>query len=295
MNTLTIVVTYNRKELLKECIEALKNQKNATTDILIIDNCSTDGTEEMIKSHYSKDVTYENTGANLGGAGGFNYGIKKAFSLEKKYDYLWIMDDDTIPTETALYEILEVAKSDKDFGFISPKTLWIDSSLCLMNIQSDKKNKLINSSTEDKKKLSRCSFVACFINVQAILKVGLPISKFFIWADDTEYTQRISKYYDCYYAAKSIVVHKMGTNNSVRIETDVENRIERYFYLYRNRFYIAKRNGILKVLHYHGSILKNIFRVLVFSKNHRFKRLKSIFKGYWSGLFFDPEIEFIKQ
>ena len=39
-----VVVTYNRKELLAQCIEALLGQQNAVCDILIVDNASTDGT-----------------------------------------------------------------------------------------------------------------------------------------------------------------------------------------------------------------------------------------------------------
>ena len=67
-----LVVTYNRKQLLKENIEALLNQNNNEFDILIVDNASTDGTEELVKSFENNRIIYENTGANLGGAGGFN-------------------------------------------------------------------------------------------------------------------------------------------------------------------------------------------------------------------------------
>ena len=80
-----IIVTYNRKELLRECIEALLNQDYKHCDILIIDNASTDGTREYINSVVdNKKVIYINTGSNLGGAGGFNYGIKEAYKLVRK-------------------------------------------------------------------------------------------------------------------------------------------------------------------------------------------------------------------
>ena len=62
--TVAIVVTYNRKELLRENIEALLSQENAELDILIIDNASTDGTEEMVRSICARqyNVIYINTG-----------------------------------------------------------------------------------------------------------------------------------------------------------------------------------------------------------------------------------------
>ena len=48
-----VVVTYNRKELLEENIKALLNQSYENLDILIIDNASTDGTEEVVKKYVS--------------------------------------------------------------------------------------------------------------------------------------------------------------------------------------------------------------------------------------------------
>ena len=67
---------------------------------MIIDNNSTDGTEMFISSRLSELVVYENTGDNLGGAGGFHAGFK----IAEKYDYshLWIMDDDFIPQKDCL-------------------------------------------------------------------------------------------------------------------------------------------------------------------------------------------------
>ena len=82
-----VVVTYNRLSLLKKNIEALQKQKlKINMDILIIDNASTDGTGKYIKELKNKKIQYFNTGKNIGGAGGFNYGIRKA--VEEKYKWI---------------------------------------------------------------------------------------------------------------------------------------------------------------------------------------------------------------
>lgn len=97
-----VVVTYNRKKLLQKNIKALLAQtyKNIL-DILVIDNASTDSTKESIQQYINnKDIIYINTGRNLGGAGGFNFGMRKAAELN--YKYMWIMDDDTIPLQQLL-------------------------------------------------------------------------------------------------------------------------------------------------------------------------------------------------
>lgn len=101
-----VVVTYNRKVLLKECINALLQQTLKNIIISIIDNASTDGTEDFIAEYVDGEkVYYYNTGANIGGAGGFNYGMKIAVN-EKKCEYIWIMDDDTIPEPDAAEKLI---------------------------------------------------------------------------------------------------------------------------------------------------------------------------------------------
>lgn len=86
-------------------------------DILIIDNASTDGTYEYIKDLLNDArILYFNTGANLGGAGGFSYGIRLA--TEKGYSYCWIMDDDTIAEKDALSELIVASDKVENFSFL---------------------------------------------------------------------------------------------------------------------------------------------------------------------------------
>ena len=108
-NIVAVIVTYNRKELLKESIDALLNQEKNKCDILVIDNNSNDGTYDFI-SKYEKTgkIVYMNTGSNLGGAGGFNFGLRKACELG--YDYVWIMDDDCIVHKDSLEKLLQFTK-----------------------------------------------------------------------------------------------------------------------------------------------------------------------------------------
>ena len=109
MKIAAIVVTFNRKELLKENIKCLLNQTMKDLfDIIIIDNHSTDDTRSEINIYIkNKDIIYKDTGSNLGGAGGFQFGIK--YAAEHNYDYIWVMDDDCMPTKTALEEFLKMA------------------------------------------------------------------------------------------------------------------------------------------------------------------------------------------
>ena len=88
MKICAVVVTYNRLELLKLTIEKLLGQNRKLDEVIIINNASTDGTKEFLESLGDK-ITYVSLEKNLGGAGGFSEGIRKAY--ENGHDYFWIM------------------------------------------------------------------------------------------------------------------------------------------------------------------------------------------------------------
>ena len=77
LSTLAVVVTFNRLNDLKVCIDALRNQTYKQLDILVVNNGSTDGTKEWLAQQ--NDVNVINQG-NLGGAGGFYAGMEYMMS-----------------------------------------------------------------------------------------------------------------------------------------------------------------------------------------------------------------------
>ena len=99
-----VIVTYNRKALLKECLEAVLAQTRPPDHVLVVDNASTDGTAEMLREEFPQ-VEVLRLPENQGGAGGFHEGMKRAY--EEGFDWLWLMDDDTIPRPEALEALLE--------------------------------------------------------------------------------------------------------------------------------------------------------------------------------------------
>lgn len=290
-----VVVTYNRKELLIENIESLlKQTASAEMDIVIIDNASTDGTKESI-ARYVEDgsIIYQNTGSNLGGAGGFHFGIK--YAAEQHYGFVWVMDDDCIPAPDALEQFLCFDENDKkEYGFLSSKVLWKDNDICQMNIQRAKVTKPVKDFNKDIIPVAMASFVSLFIPMQVVYEVGLPIKEFFIWTDDWEYTRRISRRYPCYLVTSSVVTHKSISNIGANVATDSPDRLDRYTYLYRNDVYLYRREGFRGFVYETVRLTGHILRVLLKSENSKAKRLKLIAKGTIAGITFNPSVEFIK-
>lgn len=291
-----VVVTYNRKELLLENINSLLNQTyNDGLDIVIIDNASSDGTAEAVLPFVNdKKIIYINTGSNLGGAGGFQYGVK--YAALKKYDFVWLMDDDCIPEANALEEFMKFDNDNKGtYGFLSSKVLWKDGNICTMNIQRRKLTKTIKfKQVKDKPvNIVMASFVSLFIPMNIVYELGLPIKEFFIWTDDFEYTRRISRKYKCYLIPKSVVIHKSKNNVGANIATDDYERIDRYLYLYRNDVYLYRREGLRGFNYEIIRLTDHIIRCLFKAKNHRFKRISKIIKGTKNGFKFKPKIEYV--
>ena len=285
-----VVVTYNRKGLLIECLDHLLDQTFNAFDILIIDNHSTDGTLEAIDSYLDNPrINYKDTGSNLGGAGGFQFGIKEAYNL--KYEYVWLMDDDSLPKPEALKKLVEAYDELDHPGFLSSKVLWTDGELCKINIQRSSLTRNITEFGEKYIQAAIASFVSLYVSMDVIKDVGLPIKEFFIWTDDWEYTRRISLKYKCYVVTESEVIHKTKSNAGANIAIDSEDRIERYRYAYRNEMYLYKREGMKGMIHVFMRTPLHICRVLRYSKSKKSYRIGVILKSTCDGIRFNPLIE----
>ncbi len=260
-----VVVTYNRKKLLEECLDAIINQTRKIDKIIIIDNASTDGTCELIENKYLKTgiVQYIKQKANLGGAGGFYEGFKEV--RHQDFDFIWIMDDDTIPTNNALEGLLE---ANKILVSHNEKVSFLASSVFALNGEPDNVPAISRKTSDNGNlnwynylqqgivKIDIATFVSLLINCDAIKECGLPCRDYFIWGDDTEYTSRLTKYYgNAFFVGNSKVIHKRANNKafSIKNETD-KKRLKNYHYLYRNtlinfRYYSGFKVAIKVYLH----------------------------------------------
>lgn len=289
-----VVVTYNRCELLVHCIEHLHVQKlpgGMQLDVLVVDNASTDDTLYALTPFIDEgSITYYNTGANLGGAGGFAFGMRVA--VEAGYDLLWVMDDDCLPAPTALDALLRAGTQVGAWGFLSSVAKWTDGSICAMNVQRHPLFKNIQDFSPAVQPCTLASFVSLLVPAAVVREVGLPHAEFFIWTDDWEFTRRVSRKHPCYVVGESWVTHASETNNPGNIYTDPEERLGRYQYIYRNDCVLYREEGARGVLYLYARAIYHTLRVLTSGATLKRERVRLIWSGTRAGFHFRPQVEY---
>jgi GT2 family glycosyltransferase len=298
MKICTVVVTYNRLELLKDAINALQVQ-SMDHDILIVNNGSTDGTTEYLNSCNNISVINQD---NVGGAGGFYSGIK--YACEHGYDYAWVMDDDVLPDKDALKLLVEkryfLETMEDKVGFVCSYVVNADGKP--VNVPTvDLLGDCVTNYPTWHKYLSKgiarvqfATFVSVLIPCKIVEEIGLPYKEFFIWGDDSEYTNRISSKYPSFLISESIVTHlRAGNGAALSIYSmNSPQRIKMYSYLIRNRHFlnrkVLKLNRIRRAYIYCTEIataLKLLIRGDI-------SRAKAMIIGCVNGLCFNPQINF---
>lgn len=212
-----VVVTYNRVDLLSECVVALSTQSQPLDCIYIIDNCSTDRTEDtvqqLIKSLKTK-IKYIRLDTNTGGSGGFNRGVQEA--IEDGHHWIWLMDDDVEPYPEGLKNLLKYQQYSK---CIHGQRTSTDGTVYFWEAEFTPKLGLAipYADISFKKGRSYCEVnVGCFegmlIHRDIVKKIGYPDPRFFIAWDDTIYGYLASKYTPVLYVKELALKRKRSLN-----------------------------------------------------------------------------------
>lgn len=287
-----VVVTYNRLTLLKEVVEALRKQTYDNNQIIVVNNGSTDETPQWLSEQ--KDVLTI-TQENLGGAGGFFTGMK--YVAEHDFDFCWIMDDDVICHPDALEELMKAYDVKEGIGFVCSRVIGTDGRpMNTPTISSATKGNGYSDLIElvDKYAMvgvKESTFVSVLVPTQIIQKEGLPIKEYFIWGDDSEYTERLSNKYHCYVACRSVVVHKRTLQTALVFTQESDpKRLRNYFFMFRNQAYTKlkgkKRKRMMK--HFAQTFLSAISLFLTL----KWKHLGIIVKAYLALITFHPQIQY---
>ena len=286
-NTAAVVVTFNRKNLLLECLHGLVEQTLKVQKIFVVDNNSTDGTQEYLRTNLSQNPLYDLTflEENTGGAGGFHTGVQKAF--EAGYEWIWLMDDDITPKKDCLDTMMsygeqskcihpskfysETGKRHRWYGYVDPRSG--------RSIRA-KDDGFSNPNTKYLTVNIGC-FEGMLIHREIVEKIGYPDPRFFIVDDDLIYGHLASFHTKVYYL-RDAIFYKNIYKEQICSFLGLTRPFQTPFTLYFN-----VRNQFLKLEYFRKSKEANLIISYIFIA------LKSL-KLLVESLFFFRSIEHLK-
>lgn len=241
-----VVVTHNRKDMLRVCLRAIANQSICPEHVVVVDNASTDGTGDMVVTEFP-DVEILRSEQNLGGAGGYHLGTRHA--MITGYDAAWIMDDDAVPGTRALEQLRKVMLKER-LQVVGPLVVsTTDAGRLAFPLPVN--GRLIHVTAEVQKDIIygiANLFNGVLLHASAVLQAGLPDPRLFIRGDEVEYFSRLKRSgVTIATVTAARVVHPSGYEEQYPlilgrfIVTYTGNRVKDYCF-FRNRAYMARTN-----------------------------------------------------
>jgi len=237
---LVLILTYNGSRYLSDCLSSLARAAGTkgTFEIVVVDNASTDDTVALIRRDWPGVRVIENR-ENLGFAAGNNVGLR--YAIEQRFDYVYLLNQDTVVTPDFLDEAVKVARTD-------PKAAAVQSKLLLYDDKS-KINTIGNEihflgfayaggyRTPDRelevREITYASGASVLVRVSALEDIGLFDEELFLYQEDVDLGWRLRLGgYRIVLAPKSVVYHKYEFTRSV----------SKFYYLERNRWLVLMQN-----------------------------------------------------
>jgi GT2 family glycosyltransferase len=264
-----VIVTFNRLETLKTALSHILAQTVKPETIIIVDNNSSDGTQEYLKTFENHDtIKCLYMTSNLGSAGAISHAMIYGLTLNE-YDYFWVLDDDTFYEKNALMELIESIESS-NFAMIG-----LHGALIRFGKKRPVKPGI---------KLQQADYAlidGALIKSKAIRVAGPVSEKFFMMCDDHEYCMRLRKH------GYTIGVLKSGADNRLYLGGQgkfTRATLWRGYYSARNHMLIIRDYfSFINLLGYILLQIKLLVAALVYAPD-RFKRVKFRLIGIWHGI-----------
>lgn len=239
-----VIVAFNRRELLAEALDGVLAQRRPVDELIVVNNASTDDSSQVVRRIAPEARLIELT-ENTGGAGGFAVGMAAALA-NADTDWVWLMDDDTVPGPDALAEAL--AAADRYPGgppaVLGSRVVWTDGADHPMNTPKEKigvsQRERADAAAAGGMAIRSISFVSAFVRADRARELGLPTADYFLWNDDFEFSARVLRGQRGLYVPASVVTHK----TKVRGSSDADPGA-RFYYEVRNKLWVFLRSDAL--------------------------------------------------
>ena len=277
MRVTAVVVTHNRRDLLAECLRAVGAQTRAADDLVVVDSASTDGTPELLSERHPEAVVVR-MASNEGSAGGFHEGVRAGVALGA--DWLWLMDDDTIPSPTALERLLDHA--DEAVSLLASRVVWTDGRVHPMNTPDPDLRDLDGLAAGVERgvlPIRTSTFPSLLVRREAVERHGPPRKGFFVWSDDVDFTARILRDGRGLYVPASVAEHRTATAHRAH------EGGERFYFAVRNGLFVLRGDAFgPKEKLRHAVVVAEQVRLYLLHERLRARALRVLARGVRDGL-----------
>jgi GT2 family glycosyltransferase len=260
-----IIVNWNGWMDTIECIESIRKITYTNHKIILVDNFSTDDSVERIKTWLNDKVKYlffeENTSIvseddqeivfitthqNKGFSGGNNVGIR--FAQRNKFDYILLLNDDTIVEKGFLETIIAASEKDPTIGISGGKIYFYSDKNRIWSAGGFYKgfgvfglygyNLLDNGQFDKIREVDFCVGAFMLIKNDVFEKIGLLPECYFMGMEEGDFALSARKMgYKCIYVPTSVIWHKIGVYS-----IDNQFKLKYIYNSYRNRLLFIQRH-----------------------------------------------------
>ena len=242
-----IVVNWNGKEYLGECLRSLRAQTFSDFEVILVDNGSTDGSVEYVQGNFAGWARILKNDQNEGFAGGNNRGIREASGK-----YIVLLNNDAQADDRWLEELVKIAEENPQVGMLAGKIYLQEKSKILDNaghlIYPDGLNRgrgrleVDHGQYEKLEEVLFPSGCAALYRRTMLEEIGLFDEDFFAYGDDTDIglKGRLAGW-KCLYVPRAVVYHRYSQSSGSYSPLKA-------FYVERNRVWIAVKYFPLSLL-----------------------------------------------
>ncbi len=235
-----VILNYKVKDLVLKAVESVKRSSYKNIQIIVVDNNSEDGVEEILKKDI--EVIFIQSGDNLGYSGGNNLGIKKGLTEGAKWVFI-LNPDATIKPDTL--EILLKKANEYNAQLLNPKIYFDDSkTLWFAGKIFDKANVLGSHKGVDQQdngqfdqdiEMDDVTGAALLIKKEVFEKIGFFDERYFLYYEESDFATRAKKAgFKIMYIPKAVTYHKNAQS------TGLGTPLQDYF-ITRNRMLYASK------------------------------------------------------
>jgi len=226
-----IVVNYNTRKLVEDCIESIKNNTRVPYEIIVVENSTQGGFTSA-----TGDFVLIRNKENLGFAKGVNQGIKKA-----KTEYILLLNSDILIKKDSIESLLDFVRKTPDAGVVGAKLFNRDGSIqascfnfpsiknAILQYWFGKKGLFDKYAPKGKGPAAVDAVVgaAFLITPQALEKVGRLDERYFMYFEDIDYCRRVKAAgLKVYYLPEAGIIHYHGeSGKTIKDESNQWKRL----------------------------------------------------------------------